>query len=94
MENPDKKLCKDYKSFVCAFCLSRGKESCCLSMPEYRKRNENWKKKMHAKANEIRGLDLQIAKLKKQRTDIIQKLSQKDYERVQLYLDQFEKDGV
>lgn len=88
MDNPKKELCKDYKSIVCAFCVRNGQDGCCLSLPEYKRRNENWKKRMHAKADEIHNLDLQIQRLREQRLGIIQKLSQKDYERVLIYIDQ------
>lgn len=86
MKSPDKRICTDYKSFVCAVCVQRGKAMCCLSRPEYEKRYTNWKKRMHVKADEVRELDLQIAALQTQRRAVLEKLSGKDYDRVMLYL--------
>ena len=87
MEKPSKPICTQYKRIECAYCIDRGKESCCLSTPKYQKLNENWKKRMHAKADAIHEIDLQIEKLKAQRREMLVRLPQKDLDRVAYYLD-------
>lgn len=87
MGTTDKKVCTSYKLFECAFCIQHGKETCCLSIPKYQKSCENWKKRMHEKADEIHALDLQIEKLQMQRKAMIEKLPSKDRDRVRLYLE-------
>ena len=86
MDNEEKKICKDYKSIMCVYCTRNRREECCLSLPVYQKRHEQWVNRMHEKAKSIHELDLQIAKLYEQRRGILDKLSSKDFDRVMIYL--------